>query len=131
LQYLDFQFENFKGIQKMSLGLGHQVTTLIGLNESGKTTILEAIYCFEYGSEDLDAINPDLASVHDHDQWIPIASRANFNDKIKISTNVALDNNDKQALRRHMLREFKLSLWGVPNQIRITESYEFRDSSFK
>jgi len=26
------------------------VTTLIGLNESGKTTILEAIFCFSYGA---------------------------------------------------------------------------------
>jgi AAA ATPase domain len=130
LRYLDFQFENFKGIQKMSLDLGHQVTTLIGLNESGKTTILEAIYCFEYGSEDLDAINPDLASVHDYSQWIPIARRANFSDNIKLSTNVALDPKDKQALRTHMLRRFNLSLWSVPDQIKITESYEFRNSTF-
>ncbi len=114
----------------MSLDLGRQVTALIGLNESGKTTLLEAIYCFEYGSEDLDAINPDLASVHDYAQWIPIANRANFNDRIKIAANVTIDRKDKQALRSHMLREFGLGLWNIPDQVRITESYEFRDSSF-
>jgi hypothetical protein len=115
----------------MSLDLGRQVTTLIGLNESGKTTILEAICCFEYGSENLDAISPDLASVHDYAQWIPIASRANFSDKIEISTNVALDHKDKQALQAHMLRRFDLSLWNVPDQVEITESYEFHNSSFR
>ena len=130
MRYLDFAFKNYKGIEEMALDINSDVTILIGLNESGKTTILEAIYCFEYGAEELDAINPDLASVHDYAQWIPIASRANFNDTIEISATVALDRKDQQALKAHMLRNFELSLLAVPNEIEITESYEFRDSRF-
>jgi recombinational DNA repair ATPase RecF len=51
VRYKQFTFENFKGIEKMTLSLDGDVTTLIGLNESGKITILEAIFCFSYGQE--------------------------------------------------------------------------------
>jgi AAA15 family ATPase/GTPase len=46
VRYTEFRFKNFKGIESMTLKLAGPVTTLIGLNESGKTTILEAIFCF-------------------------------------------------------------------------------------
>lgn len=58
MHYTQFRFKNFKGIEQMTLKLSGPVTTLIGLNESGKTTILEAIFCFLYGAEDLEVINP-------------------------------------------------------------------------
>lgn len=44
MRYRAFHFENYKGIESMDLALTGDVTTLIGLNESGKTTILEAIF---------------------------------------------------------------------------------------
>ena len=53
MRYTQFRIENYKGIEQLTLRLTGDVTTLIGLNESGKTTILEAIYCFSYGKEDL------------------------------------------------------------------------------
>jgi len=130
LLYKEFRFQNFKGIEDMTLALNGEVTTLIGLNESGKTTILEAIYCFEYGAEDLDAINPGMASLHEQAQWIPIAQRANFNDDIKISALVALDGNDKRGLRRFMLSAYNLTLSRAPDEINITERYLFKDSRY-
>lgn len=126
--YDEFEFENFKGIQTMTLPLTGNETTLIGLNESGKTTILEAIFCFSYGSEDLDAINPGLASLRDPEQWIPISQRANFNESITITATVCLDDSDKQDLRKHMRTQFGLRLEVAPSSIRISERYAFKDS---
>lgn len=97
MRYIEFQFENFKGIEKMSLPLSGDVTTLIGLNESGKTTVLEAIFCFSYGTEDLGGINPGLASLRDPQSWIPIAQRANFNKDIVIQATLSLDDSDTEA----------------------------------
>src|SRR6476469_5698841 len=96
MRYEKFEFSNFKGIESLILDLTGDVTTLIGLNESGKTTILEAIYCFSYGAENLDVINPALASLRDPEQWIPISRRANFNDSIRISASVSLSTDDKR-----------------------------------
>ncbi len=131
MRYKEFEFRNFKGIESMSLALSGDVTTLIGLNESGKSTILQAIYCFSYGAEDLAAINPELASLrHDPDRWIPIAQRANFNDDIQVTATVILDSAERADLRKYMKSNFDLNLAAAPTEIAITERYNFKDSHY-
>ena len=46
MKFISFKFENFKGIDSLSLDLQNskKPICLLGLNESGKTTILQAIY---------------------------------------------------------------------------------------
>jgi hypothetical protein len=131
LRYKHFRFRNFKGIEDMTLELSGDVTTLIGLNESGKTTILEAMFCFSYGAEDLDVINPEMASLRVPDRWVPIARRANFNDTVLIQAVVALSSEDKKAYRRHMLQNFGLALANIPDQITISEHYQFENSRYE
>ncbi|MGJ9421240.1 ATP-dependent nuclease [Aeromicrobium sp. CF3.5] len=128
MRYTKFRFKNFKGIDDLEISLTGDVTTLVGLNESGKTTILEAIFCFSYGSENMDAINPGLESLRDPEQWIPISQRANFNEPILISATVSLDKADKASLKAHMKREHSLTLTDVPDEITIKEQYKFSNS---
>ena len=128
MRYTAFEIKNFKGIDDLAIKVDGDVTTLIGLNESGKTTILEAIFCFSYGSEDLDFINPGLASLRDPEQWIPISKRANFNETIEICATLSLSLNDKRLLRSHMLKAFGLRLSEVPDAIKIQEQYTFTNS---
>src|SRR4051794_15324216 len=119
MRYTTFRFQNFKGIEDMTLDLAGDVTTLIGLNESGKTTILEAIFCFSYGAEDLEVLNPSLASLRVPDKWIPISQRANFNDTIEICATVRLSHDDKAAVRRHLQRDFGFKAKDLPDTIDI------------
>ena len=76
MRYTQFRFKNFKGIENITLPLTGDVTTLIGLNESGKTTILEAIFCFSYGAENLDMLDPGMVSLRDPERWVPVSKRA-------------------------------------------------------
>ncbi|MFL9837996.1 AAA family ATPase [Flavobacterium sp. ST-75] len=47
--YKNFKIENFKGIQDVTINLiKDDLVLLLGLNESGKTTILKAIETFDY-----------------------------------------------------------------------------------
>jgi predicted ATPase len=131
VRYTEFRFKNFKGIEEMALKLSGPVTTLIGLNESGKTTILEAIFCFSYGAEDLEVINPEMASLRVPDQWIPISKRANFNDTIEICAVVELSAGDRSALRAFMRSTYGLRLSQLPTSISICERHIFENSRFK
>ncbi len=62
MKFTYFKFENFKGIESQRLDLSKnsesKVFTLVGLNESGKTTVLEAINYFAYKPESLNALTP-------------------------------------------------------------------------
>lgn len=130
MHYTGFRFKNFKGIERMTLDLTGDVTTLIGLNESGKTTILEAIFCFSYGAENLEAINPGMASLRVPDQWIPIARRANFNDTIEICGKVELSVSDRNALQAHLHSRFGLRTSEIQSRIDIEEKYRFENSRY-
>jgi predicted ATP-dependent endonuclease of OLD family len=128
MEYVAFHFRNFKGIKTLDLQLTGPVTTLIGLNESGKTTILEAIYCFAYGAEDMDPISPGLSSIKSKDNWVPIAERGNFNSSVEIAATLRLSDDDKRAYRAHMRKAFGLALATVPDEIRVTERTVFANS---
>lgn len=98
----------FKGVQQARLdlapsGSSARVHTLVGLNESGKTTILEAIDFFRGAGE--DEIRPkQLGGLKplDHQSVIPIAERANFNERVNIRCGIELDDADVEAVREHL-----------------------------
>ncbi|MEO8768799.1 MAG: AAA family ATPase [Ferruginibacter sp.] len=47
MKYTKFEIDNFKGIDSIELKLtNNRVISLVGLNESGKTTIMEALNTF-------------------------------------------------------------------------------------
>src|SRR5690349_1874590 len=101
MKYLRFDIKNFKGIVHVRLDLSKaprsKVHTLVGLNESGKTTILEAIDRWSY-REALDALSVPGYAQEDVHELIPIAKRSNFNESISISATVALDESDQKQV---------------------------------
>lgn len=138
MRFNSFRFENFKGIQNTKLdlelrGLRPRIFTLVGLNESGKTTILDAIDNFIPQREESD-INPrTLANLAlmDESDLIPIAKRANFNDDVSISANIELDDDDYEAVVRILRKKHEFNLLTMDRTINIRVSYEFEDSKFK
>ena len=85
MKFTYFKFKNFKGIEEQTLDLSKnsdsRVFSLVGLNESGKTTVLEAINYFAYKPESLKALDLDNYEVDDIHNLIPINKRDNFNKK--------------------------------------------------
>lgn len=52
MQYTQFIIENYRAIQNLTIDIKKQsLMALIGINECGKTTILQAIYCFDYSND--------------------------------------------------------------------------------
>ena len=49
MRYTKFYIENYRAIkEKLCIDLSSRIIPLVGVNECGKTTILQAIFCFDY-----------------------------------------------------------------------------------
>jgi ABC-type Mn2+/Zn2+ transport system ATPase subunit len=131
MKYSRFVVENFKGIAHAEVRLdGPRIMSIVGLNESGKTTLLEAIHSFRpdkstqtlvYGG-DVKAVSPDYL--------IPKHKEANFNGEIKVTAEVVLSTSDKRDLVAHMRDAHEVHVEGasIPSTFEITKSHEFKAS---
>jgi len=116
--YKSFEIENFKGIDSVSISLvKNDLVLLLGLNESGKTTILKAIETFDY----LNDTSNDFKS--EFFRSIRNKSDINSNKSAKITATIKLDHDlevsDFGRVKNSMLDKprFKLLLEGFINHI--------------
>lgn len=122
MRYKSFFIKNYKGIKELTLDLIRDpqtnIITLVGLNESGKTTILEAISLF--------SDEPKATGMH---KLIPKSKKFNFTDTIEIHATLQLDAKDEEAINNfsHSL-EFK-TLKPI-KEFTIKLIYKFKDSNF-
>ena len=131
MKFKYFRFENFKGIEAetldLSRNLNNNIYTLVGLNESGKTTILEAINYFAYKPENLDGLklaNYEVTDIHD---LIPINKRDNFNGKIKVEAGIELDSNELESLK-FQFKKNGITITNFKNEITFIQEYYFENS---
>lgn len=138
MRFARFRFVNFKGIRDATVDLMPDaaeggVVTLVGLNESGKTTVLEGIDRFYPGQEDEEIKPKDLLGITRQDPFelIPIAARANFNDRVEIHATVRLDAADKEALKKGLAKKTGFVATDLPDEVEITNRYTFVNSKQK
>lgn len=131
MKFKYFKFENFKGIEKETLdfsrNLNNNIFTLVGLNESGKTTVLEAINYFAYKPEKLDGLNLTNYEVADIHDLIPINKRDNFNGKIVVEAGIELDDDEVLDLRGQFSRK-GLNITTFSKEIAFIQEYYFDNS---
>jgi len=133
MNFTYFKFKNFKGIDNQRLDLsksaGSNIYTLVGLNESGKTTILEAINFFSHKPESLDVLELDSYSIDDIHDLIPINKRDNFNDSITIEAGIKLSNEDIIQINKTIKSENKIIVNECAKEVTYTQNYHFKNSS--
>lgn len=122
MKYIKFTIENYKGIKKLELDLSiqpdHKIYTLIGLNESGKTTILEAINDFEF----------EVSDTQKH-LLIPKSSAGGFTGKIVIKATLQFSDDDKGKIIKFLkekgvaAKEIK-----VADFLTLERKYSFKNS---
>jgi AAA15 family ATPase/GTPase len=123
MRYKSFYIKNYKGIKELTIDLDRDpktnIITLVGLNESGKTTILEAISLF--------SVEPDAAVIH---KLIPKSKKFSFTDTIEIHATLQLDEEDENAVQAFCgSQDFK----NIQPIKEFTQKivYEFKDSEYK
>ena len=101
MRYTYFRITNYKGIREARLGLDPSIGiyTLVGLNESGKTTILAAINSTPTSEKTTPL---DDTSDFDPRDLIPLRQSADFTGNIVVRAEIALDEPDLQAMRESL-----------------------------
>lgn len=135
-EIVSFKLENFKGAKSLKIDLKrHQifpVVTLLGLNESGKTTILEGLSKFV--SED-DTTTDIFRKQHSKDSpssYIPKHKEAAFTGKISIKADIELDQEDLKNITSALAKEDgKFNIDNISNPLEVEARFTFKDSNFK
>lgn len=136
MRYRSFTVRNFKGIAeaKIELAQGEQSipVTLIGLNESGKTTLLEAIYSFNPDMSSKILFSSDHSIVPDETARIPINRLSNFTGVISVEAAIDLSKDDKDAVAVALEEKgWKLERSTLPDQITVAREMEYQNSTLK
>lgn len=134
MQYTKFTIENFKGIQKLDFNLDNRapsskIFTLVGLNESGKTTILEALGFFYDNLKDEKELTITKSIVDDVHELIPKSKKSLFSDTINIISILKLDEFDKETIKT-FIEGKGYKVISIVDEIEITVSLKFKDSNF-
>jgi len=134
MRFIYFRFENFKGIDVLEVDLRKSplanVYPLVGLNESGKTTILEAINFFEYKPQSIDGLDLEGTKIQDLHEAIPINSRDNFTGYISIEAGLEFDDEDIDLIRKKLTKSLALYSLEIRRTISFTQKYYFQDSVY-
>jgi predicted ATP-dependent endonuclease of OLD family len=100
VKLLSFRAKNFKGIEDATVtlsGRSEKVYSFVGLNESGKTTILEALAAYNGWTETLKPVTANTLEKLDHLAYVPKHSISNFTGDISIIITCFLDEEDKKV----------------------------------
>ncbi|NJD54286.1 MAG: hypothetical protein FIB07_15655 [Candidatus Methanoperedens sp.] len=134
MKFTEFKIKNFKGIEDIIINLDKSpdanIYTLVGLNESGKTTILEAINLFNPKDKDISVLDLPGAIIKDYNSLIPISRRDNFNDIITIEVTLKLDENDLRKINEFTNANTSFNQVKKINTLKYYRSYQFKDSKF-
>ena len=125
MRYTQFRIENFKAINNATIDLSKEgLVLLLGINESGKTSILRAIETFDY-------VN-DLEDHAERARFVrSIRNKKELNSKATISADVILEKGDCEKLITSLgLDEEKAKLFKKTNSLSIDRSFVFEDANF-
>ncbi|MCK5176653.1 MAG: AAA family ATPase, partial [Candidatus Aenigmarchaeota archaeon] len=122
MKYTKFEIKNFKGIDNIVLDLIKQpsgkIFPLVGLNESGKTTILEAINLFQN----------DITPSKRH-ELIHKRDKGHFTGFIEIKATLELEYGMDGLTINSFLSDKKLHLKNQSKNIIFSKKYEFKNGN--
>ena len=125
--YKKFRIRNFKGVRDTTVSLpdgNTNVTTLIGLNESGKTTILEAIYSFSPDRESEPLFLEDNL-IPDQTAKIPRDKLFSFSDEISVTATVSFAPDEKISV----VKAINAAISGQIDPTCLSDTFTIKDKS--
>lgn len=133
MQIKEFEILNFRGIERAVLQMvpsGASVFMLIGLNESGKTTILEALSTFSLIKDETAALynsgeTPKPAT------YVPKHLKSNFTGEVSVSATIEFDEAEINSAIAEVEVEQNCKISSVSSVVKVVRGYRFENSDFK
>lgn len=131
-----FRITNFRGIQDAEIVIDARkksdVVTLIGLNESGKTTILEALSHFSTGDRTISNLVGAQKTLEHLGSLIPINKRAAFTGSVSISADFEFEPGEFERYLKRLGDEtdHDLSIVEPVKGFNVRHEYKFKDSAY-
>lgn len=130
-----FDISNFKGVRNARIRFSDndiaRVHTLVGLNESGKTTLLEALHSFAPDFETSLVVKNAWSIEEQREQWIPRDQISNFTGEVSITAYIHATDADWTALRSELEKTSNLvcrdSSFAEHFSVRLVHKYENGD----
>ncbi len=125
MRYTKFQIKNFKAIRNATVDLSKEgLVLLLGINESGKTSVLRAIETFDH-------VN-DLEDQTQRARFIKsIRNKKELNSQATISAELVLEKGDNEKISlATKLDEGKNNLFKKINSLSISRNFLFEDANF-
>lgn len=133
MRYKKFRIQNFKGISDTTIdlsgALGASVFPFVGLNESGKTTVLQAIHTFSPDSATSELLSGEKDVGVPYKERVPRHLISTFTGVVSVAATVLLDDADKDQIRHSLLID-GLVPEEIPNEITLERSQEFKSGDF-
>lgn len=131
-----FFLKNFKGIEQVEFDLTYRadcpVMTFIGLNESGKTTILEGISHFVSGDRSVSGLFDGPHAKASGAGLIPIHKKAAFTGVVEIGAIVHLGESDIKAVADLGKKQrLEVDAAGLSQPFSVKKIFRFEDSVLK
>jgi predicted ATP-dependent endonuclease of OLD family len=123
MKYTKFTIKKFKGIDDLTIDLekypNGKIFPLVGLNESGKTTILEAINFFQENLED----GNEYKIIHKKDS-------GGFTGTVKIVSELVFSKSEIKNIEAE-IKKTGYELENTIEKVNITKYYSFENNVFK
>lgn len=129
----EFHIKNYKGIEDMILDFDKSpagnIYTLVGLNESGKTTIFEAMNSFQGWVETLASVIPE----REEERILALVPRhklSNFSGEIVFKASFVLNDADKATICQ-LLEDEGIKMHSISEIVHLVDKITFEDSVYK
>lgn len=132
-----FRITNYKGIHDTSISISDgapgNIITLIGLNESGKTTILEAISHFITEDKETSEFVGTASRKSELFNLIPKDKKAAFTGSVKIEAQIIVSDKEIGEFVTFMReqKDVEVKRDTLNNSLEVSKVYSFEDSKLK
>lgn len=136
MYYTRFRIQNFKGIKDTAIQLSAQskvaVFSFVGLNESGKTTILEAIHSFSPDAATSALVGGDGKSGVPFPARVPRHLISNFTGDVSVTATIKINDEEKQEIAEELRKKHSLVLdpKSIEDEVSIERHQRFKKGDF-